>query len=64
MDNAAKTIASRCENEVVVDIGGGAAIGTAPELLKKLGCTVHTINENPSNTGARLQFCASHGGLT
>ena len=51
VDNAAKTIASRCENEVVVDIGGGAAIGTAPELLKKLGCTVHTINENPSNTG-------------
>ena len=51
VDNAAKTIASRCENEVVVDIGGGAAVGTAPELLKKLGCTVHTINENPSNTG-------------
>ena len=50
VDNAAKMIADTCDNEVVVDIGGGAAVKTAPELLKKLGCTVHTINEDLSNT--------------
>ncbi len=50
VDNAAKMIADTCDNEVVVDIGGGAAAKTAPELLKKLGCTVHTINEDLSNT--------------
>ena len=31
---------------VAVDIGGGAAKGFAPELLKKIGCDVMTINEN------------------
>ena len=50
VDNAAKMVAGKCENKVVVDIGGGAAVNTAPDLLKKLGCTVHMINENPSNT--------------
>ena len=31
--------------EIIVDIGGGAARGFAPELLKKIGCNVTTINE-------------------
>ena len=29
---------------VLVDIGGGAAVCTVPELLKELGCNVSTIN--------------------
>jgi phosphomannomutase len=32
--------------KVVVDIGGGAARHVAPDLLKKIGCQVKTINEN------------------
>jgi len=32
--------------KVVVDVGGGAAIHVAPDLLKKIGCQVKTINEN------------------
>jgi phosphomannomutase len=32
--------------KVVVDVGGGAARLVAPELLKKIGCQVKTINEN------------------
>ncbi len=32
--------------KVVVDVGGGAARDVAPELLKKIGCQVKTINEN------------------
>jgi phosphomannomutase len=31
--------------EIIVDIGGGAARGFAPELLEKIGCNVTTINE-------------------
>jgi len=31
--------------EIIVDIGGGAASGFAPELLEKIGCNVTTINE-------------------
>ena len=31
--------------EIIVDIGGGAARGFAPELLEKIGCSVTTINE-------------------
>jgi len=31
---------------VIVDVGGGAAQGYAPELLRRLGCEVHVINEN------------------
>ncbi len=31
---------------VVVDPGGGAAAGTAPRLLERLGCEVRTINES------------------
>ena len=32
--------------KVVVDVGGGAARHVAPDLLKKIGCQVKTINEN------------------
>lgn len=31
--------------QIVVDIGGGAAKGFAPELLKKVGCNVQVLNE-------------------
>ena len=34
--------------DVVVDIGGGAAMGFAPDLLKKIGCKVEVINEELS----------------
>jgi len=35
---------------VSIDIGGGAARYVAPELLKKLGCKVQTINEDINNS--------------
>ncbi|QLH03425.1 phosphomannomutase [Nitrosopumilus cobalaminigenes] len=46
----AKKIIGNVENnpEIVIDIGGGAAKGFAPELLKKIGCNVLSINENLS----------------
>ena len=46
----AKKIIGNIENnpKVVVDIGGGAAKGFAPELLKEIGCNVEIINENLS----------------
>ena len=46
IDDAEKIIGN-IENqpEIVVDIGGGAAKGFAPDLLKKIGCKVQVINE-------------------
>jgi len=46
----AKKIIGNIENspEIVVDIGGGAAKGFAPELLREVGCNVETINEDLS----------------
>ena len=46
----AKKIIGNIENqpEIVVDIGGGAAKGFAPDLLKKIGCKVEVINEDLS----------------
>ena len=46
IDDAAKIIGN-IENqpEIVVDIGGGAAKGFAPDLLKKIGCKVEILNE-------------------
>ncbi|AFS83383.1 phosphomannomutase [Candidatus Nitrosopumilus sediminis] len=46
----AKKIIGNIENspKIVVDIGGGAAKGFAPELLKKIGCSVEILNENLS----------------
>ena len=43
----AKKIIGDIENkpEITVDIGGGAAKGFAPDLLKKVGCNVEVINE-------------------
>ena len=43
----AKKIIGDIENkpEITVDIGGGAARGFAPDLLKKIGCDVKVINE-------------------
>lgn len=49
IDDARKIIGD-VENqpEIVVDIGGGAAKGFAPELLSKIGCSVKILNENLS----------------
>ena len=46
----AKKIIGNLENKpkIVVDIGGGAAKGFAPELLREIGCDVQVINENIS----------------
>ena len=46
----AKKIIGIIENkpEIVIDIGGGAAKGFAPELLKEIGCDVKIINEDIS----------------
>jgi phosphomannomutase len=46
----AKKIIGNIENspEIVVDIGGGAAKGFAPELLREVGCNVQILNENLS----------------
>jgi len=42
----AKKIIGDVENQpkIVVDIGGGAAKGFAPELLEKIGCSVEILN--------------------
>ncbi len=37
--------------KIILDIGGGAASSIAPELLKKLGCKVHVINEKSFKRG-------------
>ncbi|MCV0431727.1 phosphomannomutase [Nitrosopumilus sp.] len=44
----AKKIIGNIENnpEIVVDIGGGAAKGFAPELLREIGCKVQILNED------------------
>lgn len=42
----------RHRSKIVIDVGGGAAASVAPELLKKLGCSVRTINQNSFNRGA------------
>lgn len=41
----ASSIISKTEADVVVDLGGGAARYFAPNLLKKIGCNVNTIND-------------------
>ena len=49
IDDAKKIIGNMDgQPEIIVDIGGGAAKGFAPELLKKLGCKVKVLNENIS----------------
>lgn len=51
VDDAAALIGEiKKTSKVAVDIGGGAAKNIAPVLLKKLGCTVNTINENLSTS--------------
>ena len=46
----AKKIIGKIEGnpEIILDIGGGAAKGFAPELLREIGCNVKIINENLS----------------
>ena len=37
--------------KIVIDVGGGAAVNVAPQLLKKIGCQVRIINQNSSDRG-------------
>ncbi len=47
IEDAKKIIGDLEDNpEVIVDIGGGAAKGFAPELLESIGCKVQVINED------------------
>ena len=47
IDDAVKIIGSVSDNpKVTVDIGGGAAKSFSPQLLKKVGCDVITINDD------------------
>ena len=48
----AKKIIGNLENkpDIIVDIGGGAAKGFAPELLREIGCSVNVINEDISTS--------------
>jgi len=44
VQEAAGVVGSAAGVKAVVDAGGGAALPSAPKLLEKIGCTVHTIN--------------------
>ncbi len=49
IEDAKKIIGEiQSQPEIVVDIGGGAAKGFAPELLEKIGCSVKILNEELS----------------
>ena len=49
IEDAKKIIGDIGNNpKIVVDIGGGAAKGFAPELLREIGCNVEILNENLS----------------
>ncbi len=49
IEDAKKIIGSIEDSpKIAVDIGGGAAKGFASELLKKIGCRVETLNEDPT----------------
>lgn len=37
--------------KIVMDVGGGAAVNTAPQLLQELGCQITVINKKSSNRG-------------
>lgn len=52
VDDAAKIIGRiKHRPDIVIDIGGGAAALVAPQLLKKLGCQAHVINQNSTKRG-------------
>lgn len=52
VNDAAKIIGKiRHGPRILVDVGGGAASFVAPQLLRKLGCRVDTINHNTSSRG-------------
>lgn len=52
VEEAAHVIgADESSSNVVMDLGGGAARGFAPELMRKIGCGVTVINENGSSRG-------------
>jgi len=49
LDDAARIIGKINQKpKIVIDVGGGAAVNTAPQLLQSLGCRVRTINQNSS----------------
>lgn len=52
VDDAIKIIGKINQKpKIVIDVGGGAAVNTAPRLLQSLGCQVQTINQNSSKRG-------------
>jgi phosphomannomutase len=52
VDDAARIIGKINQKpKIVIDVGGGAAVNTAPHLLQSLGCQVQTINQNSSKRG-------------
>ena len=53
-----------CEGvRVALDLGGGAAIGHAPEILKRLGCEVTTVNDSPGIFNRRIDPMVDELGL-
>jgi len=40
----------KAKPRISVDVGGGAAFKVAPQLLKRLGCKIRTINEKPGES--------------
>lgn len=52
VDDAIKIIGKINQKpKIVIDVGGGAAVNTAPRLLQSLGCQIQTINQNSSKRG-------------
>jgi phosphoglucosamine mutase/phosphomannomutase/phosphoglucomutase len=52
VDDASKVIGKIKQTpKIVIDVGGGAASLVAPQLLQKLGCQVHVINQNSTKRG-------------
>jgi len=40
----------KAKPRIALDVGGGAAFKVAPQLLKRLGCKIRTINEKPGES--------------
>jgi len=52
VNQAAKIIGKiKSRRKIVIDVGGGAAVNAAPQLLKKIGCQVRIINQRSSDRG-------------
>jgi len=40
----------KAKPRIALDVGGGAAFKVAPQLLKRIGCKIRTINEKPGES--------------